>query len=100
MIEFDEHAMKSIIDACIETKDKKRVASDINKTIAMVLLLSCTEKINTVDNVFDMFDELTPNEKLLFARRIYDLASTCDDITKQHKDDISKETPDENNSTK
>lgn len=100
MIEFDERAMKSIIDACIETQEKKRVASDINETTAMVLLLNCTEKIDAVTNIFDMFDKLTSKEKLLVAGRIYDLISICDEITKQHKDDISKETPDENNSTK
>ena len=100
MIEFDERAMKRIIDACIKTQEKKRVASDINETMAMVLLLNCTEKIDAVTNIFDMFDKLTTKEKLLVAGRIYDLVSTCDDITKQHKDDISKETQDENNSTK
>lgn len=99
MIEFDENALKNILDACIATQEKKRVASDMEETMAMVLMLGCSEKINTVTDVLGIFYKLTAKEKLLFAGRVYDLVTICDDIIKQHED-IAKETSDENDSTK
>lgn len=99
MVEFDEKAMKHVIDSCLEIQAKKQKASDIKEAMAMVLMMSCSQKIESATKIISIFSDLTPEEKLSFAGSIYGFALTCDDIIKKHEN-IPKETSNENNEDK
>ena len=96
MVEFDEKAMKHVIDACLEIQAKKQKSSNIKEAMAMVLMMSCSQKIESATKIISIFSDLTPEEKLSFAGSIYEFALTCDDIIKKHEN-IPKETSNENN---